>query len=159
MGHDHFLSTLDLQAAMYDVLGAAMKWRMSIVAVLVGLCGVVLAADHQYCVVGAGPGGKRGHHDHAVRSLPLCWLQDCRWDISYNLLVETMLYLTRVLPQVSHCSPPSSTAAHCITVGSFYTHYPRHRTLISINKRHTGTASRHHAATMLSCCCCRLQQS
>ena len=29
---------------------------------------------------------------------------------------------------------------HSLYVGSFFTHYPRHRTLISINKRHTGTS-------------------
>ncbi|CAI8049527.1 FAD-dependent oxidoreductase domain-containing protein 2 [Geodia barretti] len=28
------------------------------------------------------------------------------------------------------------------TAGSFFTHYPRHRTLISINKRHTGSKNR-----------------
>ena len=45
-------------------LHVAMNWAVRVVAVLVGVCGAVLAGDHQYCVIGAGPGGKVDHHDH-----------------------------------------------------------------------------------------------
>jgi len=37
--------------------------------------------------------------------------------------------------------------------GSFYQHYPRHRTLISINKRNTGEGNRREGGMLVRCGC------
>lgn len=67
---------------------------------------VVCAVYHDYCVVGAGPGGLQ---------------------ISYFLQQAGRDYLTF----------EKGSAA-----GTFYTKYPIHRTLISINKRYTGKTNK-----------------
>jgi thioredoxin reductase len=60
-------------------------------------------AAHQYCVIGAGPGGLQlGYFLHRAKR-------------DYVIFEKNT------------------------TAGSFFLHYPRHRTLISINKRNTGS--------------------
>eukprot|EP00729_Bicosta_minor_P015149 gene15149-9275_t len=61
-----------------------------------------VAVDHDYCIIGAGPGGLQ--------------------------LGQLMLNAGRNYAIFERNSVP----------GSFYTEYPRHRTLISLNKRNTG---------------------
>ena len=71
-------------------------------------CMVVCSGDasHQYCVVGAGPGG-----------------------------LQTTHYLVKAGRDVVMYDSAADA-------GSFFTKYPIHRQLISLNKRHTGRTNR-----------------
>ncbi|CAG2231158.1 FAD-dependent oxidoreductase domain-containing protein 2 [Mytilus edulis] len=61
---------------------------------------------HDYCIIGAGPGGLQ---------------------LGYYLQQQNRDYIIYERTNIS---------------GSFYSTYPRHRTLISINKRHTGKTNK-----------------
>lgn len=91
-----------------------MSYHQAVVSYSLLLCCIILtvvsitttASYHDYCVIGAGPGGLQ---------------------IGYFLERSHRDYIVFERANVS---------------GSFYTKYPRHRTLISINKRHTGKTNK-----------------
>ena len=47
----------------------AMNWAVRVVAVLVGVCGAVLAGDHQYCVIVAMPDTNANNKRLTAKSL------------------------------------------------------------------------------------------
>ncbi|XP_022795419.1 FAD-dependent oxidoreductase domain-containing protein 2-like [Stylophora pistillata] len=87
-----------------------MNWLTSVVAIFVSCLSFAKstgnAVHHEYCVVGAGPGG-----------LQLGFYLE-RAGRDYIIFERDAL------------------------AGAFYTKYPRHRKLISINKRHTGKTNK-----------------
>lgn len=95
---------------------------------------------HQYCIIGAGPSGKLFR---SCRFSCNCLLLPVGLQMGYFLHTAGRDYLIIEKNNVSG----SSTQLLIVCIinnlnvffeGSFFLHYPRHRRLISINKRYTG---------------------
>jgi thioredoxin reductase len=95
-----YVITADPPRVRYPMLSTLLS-----VTLLISSVDPVLAADHEYCIVGAGPGG-----------------------------IQLAYYLQSNIPARDYV-----VFERAVQAGSYFEKYPRHRKLISINKRFTGS--------------------